>query len=459
MKKALLASTCAAAFAIGVTLSMSGPGFAQDNGAKRSDEKAGAATEQMQSGSKMQRKSAEQSGTEHQSGTERMNAQAPRTGEQRSNTAAEGEKNTRSNTATEGEKNTRSNTAAEGEKNTRSNTAAEGEKNTRSNTAAEGEKNTRSNTAAEGEKNTRSNTAAEGEKNTRSNAAAESQKNTRSNTAAEGEKNTRSNTAAEGEKNTRSNTAAEGETRKNNSMNAAEQKNAHPDTEKMQRSEGAQKPGMRTGEAPNQQKGATDKTTAGAAGARDRNEANVGHDRDRVRLDQRQETDLRSRLEKHSEGASVSANINVRVGAALPETVRLQELPSDVVAEYPQFRGYDFVRVRDEIVIVEPGTREVVQVIGGTEGRAAAEGYSSRRHFSHEQDNLIRKHIPIDRSAKVEFDERTASVVPDTIILEPLPEEVVSIDPDWRNYRYFVDRDDHIVVVDPDSHEVVDIID
>ncbi len=58
-------------------------------------------------------------------------------------------------------------------------------------------------------------------------------------------------------------------------------------------------------------------------------------------------------------------NINVNVGAALPGDVTLEPLPPDVVSLVPEYRGYDFVVVNDEIVIVQPSTRHVVEILGG----------------------------------------------------------------------------------------------
>jgi Protein of unknown function (DUF1236) len=73
-------------------------------------------------------------------------------------------------------------------------------------------------------------------------------------------------------------------------------------------------------------------------------------------------------------------NVNVNVGAALPAAVALAPLPADVVDIVPEFRGYDYVVTNDEIVIVQPSSREVVDVIniggatamnaGGTEAMA-----------------------------------------------------------------------------------------
>ncbi len=73
-------------------------------------------------------------------------------------------------------------------------------------------------------------------------------------------------------------------------------------------------------------------------------------------------------------------NVNVNVGAALPATVALAPLPANVVDIVPEFRGYDYVVENDEIVIVQPSNRQVVDIIntggatamnaGGTEAMA-----------------------------------------------------------------------------------------
>jgi Protein of unknown function (DUF1236) len=71
---------------------------------------------------------------------------------------------------------------------------------------------------------------------------------------------------------------------------------------------------------------------------------------------------------------SQNVNVNVNVGAALPGDVRLLPLPANVVDLVPEYRGYEYVVVNDEIVIVQPSTRNVVEIIdtgGGAEAMAA----------------------------------------------------------------------------------------
>jgi len=39
-----------------------------------------------------------------------------------------------------------------------------------------------------------------------------------------------------------------------------------------------------------------------------------------------------------------------------------QDRPSDVVEIHPQWRGYDYIQVANEILIIDPGTREIVEI-------------------------------------------------------------------------------------------------
>jgi hypothetical protein len=65
--------------------------------------------------------------------------------------------------------------------------------------------------------------------------------------------------------------------------------------------------------------------------------------------------------EKHVQPARV--NFDIRVGAAVPRSVHLTTLPPEVIEVYPAWRGYEFILVADEIVIIDPNTLRVVAVI------------------------------------------------------------------------------------------------
>jgi hypothetical protein len=65
-----------------------------------------------------------------------------------------------------------------------------------------------------------------------------------------------------------------------------------------------------------------------------------------------------------------NVNVNIGVGAALPSDIELAPLPPDIVDIVPEYRDYDYVVANDEIVIVQPSTRNVVEVINTGGGMA-----------------------------------------------------------------------------------------
>ena len=59
-----------------------------------------------------------------------------------------------------------------------------------------------------------------------------------------------------------------------------------------------------------------------------------------------------------------TVDFNISVGTRVPrERVHLYPLPEEVVTIYPEWRGYEFIRVRDQILVVDPRTLEIVDVI------------------------------------------------------------------------------------------------
>jgi hypothetical protein len=53
----------------------------------------------------------------------------------------------------------------------------------------------------------------------------------------------------------------------------------------------------------------------------------------------------------------------VAVGMTVPSDVELVEVPDTVVTEVPTVRGFRFFRFGDEVALVDPSTRRVVQII------------------------------------------------------------------------------------------------
>jgi hypothetical protein len=58
-----------------------------------------------------------------------------------------------------------------------------------------------------------------------------------------------------------------------------------------------------------------------------------------------------------------NVNFSVSVGTRVPRGVAFHPLPAEVVTVYPEWRGYEFVLVGDQIVVIDPRTLEIVAVI------------------------------------------------------------------------------------------------
>jgi hypothetical protein len=61
--------------------------------------------------------------------------------------------------------------------------------------------------------------------------------------------------------------------------------------------------------------------------------------------------------------APTQLNVSVRVGTRIPNSVRFHPLPREVCVIYPEWRGYDYIMVGDEILVVDPRTRQIVAIL------------------------------------------------------------------------------------------------
>lgn len=56
-------------------------------------------------------------------------------------------------------------------------------------------------------------------------------------------------------------------------------------------------------------------------------------------------------------------NVSISVGTKVPSSVRLYPVPAEVVTVYPEWRGYYFILVDGQYIIIEPRTHEIVYII------------------------------------------------------------------------------------------------
>jgi len=114
--------------------------------------------------------------------------------------------------------------------------------------------------------------------------------------------------------------------------------------------------------------------------------------------------------------------------------------------------------VRDEIVIINPRTRKIVEVIdrdvssSRTASVRASSGAGSLS-LTQEQRTTVSRTLRSDAATAI----RVGSTVPACVELSQVPQRIVSEVPELRSYRYFAIGEE-IAIVEPESREIVEII-
>jgi hypothetical protein len=251
---------------------------------------------------------------------------------------------------------------------------------------------------------------------------------------AEKKDNTKSNTAATDPKAGNTNSQASQANNKNAAQNG--NKNAAQNQNAQKNQPASQSASQQTSQPGNQQTGAREQAS--------------------TKLSETDKTKVFSTLKSNKQVSNQRIDVSVNVGQRLPARVHARPLPRTVVEVMPQYRGYDYVMVRDEIAIVRPGTREVVDVIqqpGSSTSVASMTTHqgSTTIHLTDTQRDTLRKEATRFKTSQV------SGAGPQCLTLQPVPSSIANDNPDLKKYQMLAIGDD-IVLVDPDQKKVVDVI-
>ncbi|WP_186417174.1 DUF1236 domain-containing protein [Bosea sp. CS1GBMeth4] len=159
---------------------------------------------------------------------------------------------------------------------------------------------------------------------------------------------------------------------------------------------------------------------------------------------------VRQRVERNEVRPVQNLGVSVSVGAELPSRVQLQPLPSEIAAIRPQYRDYRYTVSDREIVIVDPRSRRIVEVIERDGGRAGTTDVYAV--FEHRRD--IRRW---QRPSTVVF--REGVVLPAGAPFYDLPPELIERHPDWRGYQYVMAESEEVAIVEPRTRRIVEVVD
>jgi hypothetical protein len=126
-----------------------------------------------------------------------------------------------------------------------------------------------------------------------------------------------------------------------------QQRGAQEERSGTQEQRGAQEENSKSGAKANEQKASKATGSRGAS----------------VQLSQTQRTKIQAVIGHSSAARVTNVNFNVAVGVAIPRTVHVEVLPEDIVEVVPQFEGFDYIIGGDNILIIDPDTLEIVDII------------------------------------------------------------------------------------------------
>ncbi|MGZ5873964.1 MAG: DUF1236 domain-containing protein [Bradyrhizobium sp.] len=182
-------------------------------------------------------------------------------------------------------------------------------------------------------------------------------------------------------------------------------------------------------------------------------------------LNEKERTRVSESISRLSAKPVTNVNFSLSVGTVVPRDVHFQPLPADVVEVMPQYRGYNFIVVRDDIVIVEPSTYKIVDVLPRAGHPTAAATPSRKTTFSDREREVIRKHARSFRteqrttgSSATSTRVRVGDRLPDSVEIRSFPDEVYRDSPALREYRY-IERDNRTYVIEPRERTIIEEID
>jgi hypothetical protein len=155
-----------------------------------------------------------------------------------------------------------------------------------------------------------------------------------------------------------------------NAANQAQQPaagQAQPQQGQAQPQQGMPAQGQAQGQAP-AQPGMAQGNMAGANDANAQQNANTNANANAgaqgvITLNEQQNTRVAQAIRQANVRPLANVSFSIAVGTTIPADIQLNVLPLELVEVVPQYRGYSFVVVEQEALIIDPGTRAIVAVV------------------------------------------------------------------------------------------------
>jgi len=116
------------------------------------------------------------------------------------------------------------------------------------------------------------------------------------------------------------------------------------------------------GQAPKASDSGKSQTMDKPAGEQNRATTGQGAAAGSARLTTEQRTKITTII-KQNKVEPARLNVTVAVGTRVPDSVHFYPLPVEVFVIYPEWRGYDYILVGDQILVIDPRTHQIVAIL------------------------------------------------------------------------------------------------
>ena len=98
-------------------------------------------------------------------------------------------------------------------------------------------------------------------------------------------------------------------------------------------------------------------------GQSDRSQVTTGQAGAGAKLSTEQRTKITTVIRNEHVAPVNNVNFSIAVGTRVPRDVSIRPLPAEVVTIYPEWRGYEFILVRDQILVIDPASLQIVAIL------------------------------------------------------------------------------------------------
>lgn len=194
--------------------------------------------------------------------------------------------------------------------------------------------------------------------------------------------------------------------------------------------------------------------------------AKSGHDADKSRAETKSDKSApqKSTAESEKSKNAPAAQQNERTGAATNQNERNQTQPSHNAAEQQPAQQGNRPATATDTSRTQPTNNAQSAPATGTQTNQANQNtqtntqVSQQNRVNSEKQVQISERLSRERLAEPErnlnISIRVGETIPPRVRLYRLPPEIVSIEPEYRDYEYFA-TDDDVVIVEPRTHRIV----